>query len=106
MVGVLRRRPAASVAGVCGTSQCPVNARGIDAVTQAVREISHFSEEIRKIPVDDPNGAYWILSPKAVGRMKEMREHATAAFNALAKIAKDPEVVEPGKLLHDEQQPT
>jgi hypothetical protein len=35
-----------------------------------------------------------------------MRENATAAFNALAEIAKDPEVVEPGKLLHDEQEPT
>jgi hypothetical protein len=77
-----------------------------EAVTQSVWEMSRFSEEIRKAPMDDPNGGYWTLSPKAVGKLKDMRANATAAFNALAKIAKDPDVVEAGKLLHEDQAPT
>ena len=76
-----------------------------EAVTQSVSELARFSEHIRDTPID-PSGAYWTLSPEAVSRLKEMREHATAAFNALAKSAKDPEGVEPGKLLHEEQEPT
>jgi hypothetical protein len=75
-----------------------------EAVTQSVSEMSRFSKHIREAPMD--GHGYWTLSPKAVGKLKEMREHATAAFNALAKIAKDPGVVESGKVLHDDQEPT
>jgi hypothetical protein len=35
-----------------------------------------------------------------------MREHATRAFNALAKVAKDDDVVPEGQLLHEGQEPT
>jgi hypothetical protein len=75
-----------------------------EAVTQSVSEMSRFSKHIKAAPMD--GHGYWTLSLKAVGKLKEMREHATAAFNALAKIVKDPEVVESGKLLHDDQKPT
>jgi hypothetical protein len=46
------------------------------------------------------------MSPAAVDKLSEMREHATAAFNALAALAKDAEVVPAGELLHEAQQPT
>jgi hypothetical protein len=75
-----------------------------ETVTQSVSEMSRFSKQIREAPMD--GHGYWTLSPKAVAGLKTMRENATAAFNALAKIAKDPGVVEPGKLLHDDQKPT
>jgi hypothetical protein len=75
-----------------------------EAVTQSVSEMSRFSKHIREAPMD--GHGHWTLSPKAVGKLKEMREHATPAFNALAEIAKDPEVVEPGKLLHEAQEAT
>jgi hypothetical protein len=42
----------------------------------------------------------------ANGTSVKMRQNATVASNSLAKIAKDPDILEPGKLLHDAQKPT
>jgi hypothetical protein len=77
----------------------------LEAVTQSVSELSRFSRHIRDAP-RDPDVPYWTMSPAAVDKLSEMREHATAAFNALAALAKDAEVVPAGELLHEAQQPT
>lgn len=74
-------------------------------VTQSVSELSRFSKHIRDTPRarQEP---YWTLSQSAVDRLRDMREHATSAFNALAKVAEDPEIVPAGQLLHQDQQQT
>lgn len=74
-------------------------------VTQSVSELSRFSKHIRDTP-RPANQPYWTLEPSTVDRLHEMREHATKAFNALASVAKDPEVVPKGELLHEGQAPT
>ncbi len=74
-------------------------------VTQSVSELSRFSKHIRDSR-RAPGDPYWTLSRSTVDRLREMREHATSAFNALAKVAKDPEMVPAGELLHEDQQPT
>lgn len=76
-----------------------------EAVTQSVSELSRFSKQIREAPMHD-GGSYWTLPPASLAPIFEMRKNATSAFNALAKIANDPDVVQPNKLLHQDQPPT
>lgn len=75
-----------------------------EAVTQSVSEMSRFSKHVRETPMD--GHGYWTLNAEAVRLLRDMRAKATAAHNALAKIAKDPDVTPAGKLLHDGQEPT
>jgi hypothetical protein len=74
-------------------------------VTQSVSELSRFSKNIRNAP-RNPQEPFWTLNSSAVDRLRDMRTQATKAFNALAKVAKDENVVPEGRLLHEDQQPT
>jgi hypothetical protein len=82
----------------------PLSTAQYEEVTQSVSELSRFSKHIRDAP-RQPHEPYWTLSPSEVGKLRDMRENATKAFNALAAIARDNEVPS-GKLLHEDQQPT
>lgn len=74
-------------------------------VTQSVSELSRFSKHIHNAPRTSSE-PFWPLSPPDVEALRHMRENSTKAFNALANLAKDDDVVPSGKLLHDDQQPT
>jgi hypothetical protein len=82
-----------------------LSAAQFESVTQSVSELSRFSRHIRDTPrvTEEP---YWTLPPSTLEKVRDMREHATKAFNALAKVAKDDDVVPEGQLLHEGQQPT
>lgn len=82
-----------------------LSAAQFEAVTQSVSELSRFSRHIRDAP-RDPAVPYWTLAPESVEKLREMREHATRAFNELGPLAQDADVVADGSLLHDEQPPT
>jgi len=82
-----------------------LSAAQFEDVTQSVSELGRFSLHIREAPRDSET-PYWTLTPEAVAKLREMRRHATSAFNALAKIAKDPEILPAGQLLHEEQPST
>jgi hypothetical protein len=76
-----------------------------DDVTQAVSELSRFSKHIRETPRPREQ-PYWTLPDSTVDRLRDMRANATKAFNSLAAVAKDPDVVPAGQLLHENQRPT
>jgi hypothetical protein len=72
-------------------------------VTQSVSE--RFSMHIRQVPRADEE-PYWTLPPSTLEKVRDMREHATNAFNALAKVSRDDDRVPVGQLLHEGQAPT
>jgi hypothetical protein len=77
----------------------------LEDVTQSVSELLRYSREIQKAP-RSASVPYWELSDKELRAVHTMRGNATKAFNALAEVAQDPEVVPKGELLHDKQEPT
>lgn len=82
-----------------------LSALQFEEVTQSVSEMSRFSKHIRDTPrnADEP---YWTLTPAALEKLRDMREHATKAFNALSRVAQDANLVPAGQMLHDDQEPT
>jgi hypothetical protein len=74
-------------------------------VTQSVGELTRFAREIRTAPRGRDEPYWWTLPPAMIPMLVVMRENATKAYNALAKVAKD-NPVPTGQLLHDDQKPT
>lgn len=79
--------------------------KAFESVTQSVSELSRWALHVRATPTD-ASGSFWPMNPDTLVFVKAMRENATKAFNALAEIAEDKEVVPEGQLLHDDLKST
>ena len=76
-----------------------LNAEEFEAVAQSVGELRELWDKVRKAP--RPEGRqYWTLGDDSVSSAHVLREHATEAYNALARVAKQERIE--GCLLHDD----
>jgi hypothetical protein len=69
-----------------------------ERVTQAVAELERFGEDMKQAPLD--TGASFRTVSPSTGALRTMRSNATAAHNALAKLAGG-ERLPDGHLLHE-----
>lgn len=70
-----------------------------EAVSQSVGELGKFGVAIQQAP-RPPGQPYWVVE-RTTASLRGMREDATKAYNALARLAEQEKVE--GRVLHDDQ---
>jgi hypothetical protein len=69
-----------------------------EKVSQAVAGLEYFEVNLRAAPVRRDAGGSFPLAEKTVAKLRPVREDATAAYNALARLGEHEPV---GSLIHD-----